>query len=192
MAVSPDVTNLIELFNGCFEQSENTILVKGDEEPIYLPANDKSPHNQVIFAHGYFSSALHEISHWCIAGKERRKQVDFGYWYEPDGRSIEQQQAFEVVEIKPQALEWIFSVASGIKFNISADNLGGEVSPTADQFEMNVHCQALEYLEEGLPKNAHQFTQALLDYYGTRNQLVVDSFKLKKGSLALNPKPTDC
>ncbi len=34
----------------------------------------------------FFASALHEISHWCVAGKARREQVDFGYWYCPDGR----------------------------------------------------------------------------------------------------------
>lgn len=177
MAVSPDVTNLIQLFNRCFKQSENTILVKGEDEPIYLPANDNQPHHQIIFAHGFFSSALHEVSHWCIAGKERRKKIDFGYWYEPDGRTVEQQQAFEIVEVKPQALEWIFSIAAGIKFNISADNLGGAVSPTADLFAQNVRSQALEYVEKGLPENARQFTEALLNYYGTKSQLVANAFK---------------
>lgn len=181
MAVSPDVTNLMRLFDDCFKHTENTVLVKGDDEPIYIPANEGQPHNQVIFAHGYFSSALHEISHWCIAGKERRQKVDFGYWYEPDGRTVEQQQAFEAVEIKPQALEWIFSISAGIKFNISADNLGGVVSPTAGLFEENVRFQALEYLEKGLPENARQFTEALLNYYGTRSQLVANRFKIKEG-----------
>lgn len=177
MAVPPDVNDLIELFNHCFKESENTILVRGGDEPIYLPSDCKNPHNQVIFAHGYFSSALHEISHWCIAGKERRKQVDFGYWYEPDGRTVEQQQAFEVVEVKPQAIEWIFSVAAGVKFNISADNLGGEVSPTADLFRENVRTQAVKYLETGLPNNGQEFTQALINYYGTRDHMVASSFE---------------
>lgn len=180
MAVSPDVTNLIHLFNRCFKQTENTVLVKGGDEPIYLPANNKQIHNHIVFAHGYFSSALHEISHWCIAGKERRKIVDFGYWYEPDGRSVKQQQAFEIVEIKPQALEWIFSVAAGIKFNISADNLGGSVSPTAYLFEQNVRDQALEYIEKGLPENGRQFTNALMEYYGTNSQLNANAFQLKE------------
>ena len=34
-----------------------------------------------------FNSALHEISHWTIAGKERRLLADLGYWYAPDGRT---------------------------------------------------------------------------------------------------------
>lgn len=177
MPVDQDVANLITLFNDCFKHTENTILVRGEDEPIYLPASDKQPHNQIVFAHGYFSSALHEISHWCIAGGARRKLVDFGYWYEPDGRSVEQQQAFEQVEIKPQALEWIFSVAAGVKFNISADNLGGEVSPTAETFKLNVRNQAALYLEHGLPKNARQFTEILVSYYGTESKLVPGTFQ---------------
>lgn len=176
MNVPPNINQLITLFNRCFKSTENTVLVKGDAEPIYLPAGKECPYHQVIFAHGYFSSALHEISHWCIAGKERRKQVDFGYWYEPDGRSVEQQQAFEKVEIKPQALEWIFSLAAGVKFNISADNLGGDVSPSADLFAANVRAQAVSYLKNGMPNNAEQFVDALKALYGTKEQVTVSAF----------------
>ena len=53
--------DLIEIFNNTFLESENTILVKGDDEPIYLPADANSPHHRIIFAHGFFQSALHEI-----------------------------------------------------------------------------------------------------------------------------------
>jgi release factor glutamine methyltransferase len=38
-----------------------------------------------------------------VAGKERRKLEDFGYWYEPDGRSEERQRDFEKVEVKPRS-----------------------------------------------------------------------------------------
>ena len=34
-----------------------------------------------------------------------------------------QQQAFERVEVKPQALEWLFNLCCGHRFRISADNL---------------------------------------------------------------------
>ncbi len=34
---------------------------------------------------------------------------DLGYWYAPDGRIEEQQALFEQVEIKPQAIEWLFA-----------------------------------------------------------------------------------
>ena len=174
----PDVDELILLFNRLFKESENTILVKGDGEPIYLPADDKSPYHRVIFAHGYFTSALHEVSHWCIAGKERRKLVDFGYWYEPDGRSVEQQQSFEKVEIKPQALEWMFSMAAGIRFNISADNLSGEASPSAAIFKQNVHKQSLAYLTGDIPRNAQTFIKELRSFYTNDKPLVEKSFLL--------------
>lgn len=176
--ILPNVNELILLFNRLFKESENTILVKGEDEPIYLPANDESSYNQIIFAHGYFTSALHEISHWCIAGKERRKRVDFGYWYEPDGRSVEQQQSFEKVEIKPQALEWLFSMAAGISFNISADNLSGEASPSAGLFRQSVHKQSLAYLKGDIPANAQTFINELEAVYSNDQPLEGKSFLL--------------
>lgn len=94
---------LIDLFNSCFAADFNTRTVKGDDEPIYLPADDDTPYHRIVFAHGFFASALHEISHWCIAGKARRELVDFGYWYCPDGRDAMTQSQFEDVEVKPQA-----------------------------------------------------------------------------------------
>ena len=42
-----------------------------------------------------------------------------------DGRDEEQQKAFEQVEVKPQAIEWAFSIACDFKFNFSLDNLNG-------------------------------------------------------------------
>lgn len=117
--------DLVTLFNTLFRKSRGTELVRGGDEPEYLPAGVAGEYAQVIFAHGYFASALHEISHWCIAGEKRRQLPDYGYWYCPDGRTPEQQRAFEQVEIKPQALEWLFSVACGSGFHISVDNLDG-------------------------------------------------------------------
>ncbi|MGB2130042.1 MAG: elongation factor P hydroxylase, partial [Marinobacterium sp.] len=69
---------LIELFNRLFLPTYNTVLVAGEDEPIYLPADEQHPHHRVVFAHGFFASALHEISHWCVAGPERRLLEDFG------------------------------------------------------------------------------------------------------------------
>lgn len=164
--------DLVMIFNQLFEQSENTKLVRGDDEPIYLPAsielNDLKlrPYAQIIFANGYFSSALHEIAHWCIAGTKRRAIIDYGYWYEPDGRSNEQQREFEQVEIKPQALEWIFSQSSDYGFNLSLDNLSGEAvnrKPFAEQ----VVIQVKKYLHEGLPERARLFQKALMNFYKT-------------------------
>ncbi|SUC30833.1 Protein of uncharacterised function, DUF462 [Providencia rettgeri] len=78
--------DLINIFDECFGVTYNTRLVKGDDEPIYLPADEAVPYHRIVFAHGFFTSGLHEISHWCIAGEARRQQVDYGYWYCPDGR----------------------------------------------------------------------------------------------------------
>ncbi len=52
--------DLIMLFNDCFADY-NTRLVKGADESVYLPASELCSYHQIIFAHGYFSSALHEI-----------------------------------------------------------------------------------------------------------------------------------
>lgn len=60
---------LIEIFDGCFAEDFNTRLIKGDDEPIYLPADAEVPYHRIVFAHGFYASGLHEISHWCIAGK---------------------------------------------------------------------------------------------------------------------------
>ncbi len=169
--------DLIRIFNQEFSETYNTRLVKGGDEPLYLPANDNYSYHQIIFAHGYYASALHEIAHWCIAGKQRRLLEDFGYWYEPDGRNEQQQKAFEQVEIKPQAVEWGFCVAAQKKFNVSADNLNGY---EADQqnFKKAVHQQALIYLEQGFPPRAEQFIKALAGFYQSLYPLTKEQFLL--------------
>lgn len=174
-----DHRHAIAIFNRCFETTWGTELVRGDDEPIYLPRTPYYPLDRVVFAYGYFASALHEISHWCIAGEERRKLVDFGYWYNPDGRTEHQQQEFEKVEIKPQALEWIFSRAARFKFNISQDNLSGNLSEhaaSADAFKDNVARQVHTYIKQGLPERAQIFAQALMQHYRPNQVLSADEF----------------
>ena len=158
---------LITLFNDLFRKSHRTILVRGGEEPEYLPADAEHGLAQIVFAHGYYASALHEISHWCIAGEYRRTLHDYGYWYCPDGRTPEQQRAFEQVEIKPQALEWLFSIAAGTRFHISVDNLSGNGAADEREFRENVRAQARRYLNEGLPTRAGLLLDALKTHYGT-------------------------
>lgn len=159
-------TDLIEIFNQCFTAKYNTILVKGDDEPIYLPATATQSQHQIIFAHGFFSSALHECAHWLIAGPERRMQVDYGYWYEPDGRTAEQQRLFQQVEVKPQALEWILSEATGYRFQFSIDNLNGDVLDTEiATFKEAVSRQVIIYHQQGLPQRAFEFQQQLIEFY---------------------------
>ncbi|CDH23861.1 elongation factor P hydroxylase [Xenorhabdus bovienii] len=158
---------LIEIFDNCFSDDCNTRLIKGDDEPIYLPVDDQVGYNRIVFAHGFYASGLHEISHWCIAGKERRKRVDFGYWYCPDGRDAQTQFEFEQVEIKPQALEWLFCMAAGFPFNVSCDNLEGDCEPDRFAFQCKVHAQVITYLENGIPTRAARFIQGLHSFYNT-------------------------
>ncbi|WP_404418648.1 elongation factor P hydroxylase [Marinospirillum sp.] len=138
---------LIQLFAELFYDRYQTRLVRGGEEPLYLPASMTGDDHQIIFARGYFTSALHELAHWCVAGEKRRELEDFGYWYLPDGRSAAQQRAFEKVEVRPQAFEQCFTLASGRKFHISADNLSGEPGDTRN-FERQVHRLTYQLLFE--------------------------------------------
>jgi len=169
--------DLIRLFDQQFYQQHNTRLIKGGDEPLYAPANDKCKHHQIIFAHGYYASALHEIAHWCLAGKARRLLEDFGYWYQPDGRNEQQQKAFEQVEIKPQAIEWAFCIAAQKIFNVSADNLNGFEADTKS-FKKAVYQQVLVYIEQGFPAQAQQFIRSLAKYYHTPFPLTKEQFVL--------------
>ncbi|TKB02426.1 elongation factor P hydroxylase [Alteromonas portus] len=162
--IDPDVPALIALFNSTFEDF-NTRLVLGDDEPIYIPAGITTSYHQIVFAHGFFSSALHEIAHWCIAGEKRRLLEDYGYWYCPDGRDAAQQADFEKVEIKPQAIEWAFTEAAGRKFQVSTDNLNG-AEPDREGFTQNVATQLQRYKSEGFPPRAERFITALSSVFG--------------------------
>ena len=153
---------LISLFNTLFAH-QHVILVRGIGEPEYFPAKDNQP-ARIEFAHGFFQSALHEISHWSLTGSERRSLSDFGYWYAPDGRTAAQQQAFERVEIKPQALECLFSLACGRNFQVSQDNLFADFYTSTSTFAQDVYQQAKAYIAEPhtLPRDAKTLLQALL------------------------------
>ncbi|BBB25731.1 elongation factor P hydroxylase [Amphritea japonica] len=173
----PTTDSLTKLFDELFSKTLNTILVRGDDEPIYLPADSENPQHRVIFAHGFFASALHEISHWCVAGERRRLLVDFGYWYKPDGRTAEEQAEFEMVEVKPQALEWMLSEAAGHKFHFSADNLGSDIG-ASELFKNKVFRQVQDYLLEGIPERPASLINAFQQYYGTE-PLAPERFSLK-------------
>ncbi len=155
----PSIEKLVSVFDELFLLEENTCLQMGAHEPFYQSSRNGS--KAIIFAReDYFSSALHEIAHWTIAGIERRKRDDFGYWYKPEGRTKAQQVKFEQVEIKPQAIEWLLSLACQQEFHLSADNLSADMQ-ASQEFESAVREQALLYLNRGLPRRAQVLFQKL-------------------------------
>ncbi|WP_201617856.1 elongation factor P hydroxylase [Psychrobacter urativorans] len=153
---------LMNLFNTLFAK-HHVQLVRGEHEPEYFPAYNGHP-ARVEFAHGFFASALHEASHWCVAGSTRRQLADFGYWYAPDGRSSAQQQTFERVEIRPQALECLFTLACKRTFQVSQDNLFADFDTSHSTFAKDVYQQASHYITrpQTLPNDAQTLLRALL------------------------------
>ncbi len=160
---------LMDIFNALFCH-RNTVLVRGGDEPEYLAATHTTP-AQIIFAHGYFASALHEIAHWCLAGQARRQLNDFGYWYCPDGRDAQTQARFEKVEIRPQAIECLLTLATGRYFYVSQDNLNADFDTSNSTFARDVYEQALCYLrqEQPLSTDARLLLSLLLNVCQTRS-----------------------
>lgn len=163
----------MRLFDATFRARNTRLLPHRDAwrcdvppatEPLYLPADADCPFHRIIFAHGYFASALHEIAHWCIAGARRREQVDYGYWYEPDDRDARRQAEFERVEARPQAIEYAFSRAAGSRFRVSADNLSG-IDVDIAGFERKVIEALRRYEQNGFPPRAARFIAALQGFY---------------------------
>lgn len=164
-----DARQIEQVFNAEFCASHNTCLQGGAEEPLYLPAAGGDPH-RIRYRLDYAASALHEVAHWCVAGAARRQLEDYGYWYAPDGRSPSQQAEFERVEVRPQALEWVFASAAGLDFRVSADNLDAGLGPS-ERFKDGVHDQVLEFCQHGLPQRAGRFAAALARYAGVSELL---------------------
>ncbi|MBL4782369.1 MAG: elongation factor P hydroxylase [Porticoccaceae bacterium] len=173
-------TDLEALFEQCFNGDYQTLLIGGADEPLYRPSTTPSQPHRIFYRADYFASALHEIAHWCIAGAERRLLEDWGYWYCPDGRSPEQQRAFEAVEVLPQSIEWMFSVASAMPFRISSDNLlaGNNLAEEGSDFHRALAAQVLNYRRLGLPPRAARFFLALGECYGVADPLAARHYKL--------------
>ena len=172
-------SRLERVFATCFASQWRTVLVGGADEPYYQPAVNKHEIHLLYYRRDFFASALHEIAHWCIAGEKRLQQADFGYWYAPDGRDSVQQRAFEAVEVKPQALEWLFSLACGYRFCVSVDNpaaAGGEYNTLP--FRQQVLAQARHWQQLGMPRRAQVFFAALAQEFASG---------LKASELELSP-----
>jgi hypothetical protein len=160
-AVSADT--IVAVFEDCFFRSHYTRLAGGAPEPFYEPPRAGNP-ARICFREDYAASALHEVAHWCIAGAERRRQVDYGYWYADDGRSHADQQRFEQVEARPQALEWCFSQAAQLRFRLSLDNLDSPPDISDRRRFAHAVCAAAAMLRrDGLPPRAQRFFAALAE-----------------------------
>ena len=145
-------------------------LVGGFDEPLYLPATD-SRAAEIRFRHDYPSSALHEVAHWCLAGARRRALEDYGYWYEAD-RGYKAQHAFESVEARPQALEWVFSRAVGCAFRVSADNLSIGIG---ERFRDMIRAEARLFTTK-MPPDGLRFANALAKLTGHQDFLSTDHY----------------
>lgn len=157
----PSAAQITDCFNRLYERSEGTVLRGGAEEPEYIPGGCGAP-AQIFFRADFAASALHEVAHWCIAGRRRRQLRDYGYWYQPDGRDARQQACFMAVEARPQALERLFSAACGLPFVPSLDNL--DAPPGSDEsraFASLIDEACLSYRRRGLPPRAARFCLAL-------------------------------
>lgn len=141
-------------------QHEGVRLSGGNAEPFYR-ASGPDGKAEIAFTQDYLNSCLHEIAHWCIAGKDRRFKDDYGYWYRPDGRNAGEQREFFRAEAAPQALERTFAMACGEAFRMSCDNLAGEVSGEAE-FAAALDAKLGGYLADGFPRRAWAFVNGLM------------------------------
>ena len=160
--------HLIEdAFSNCFLEEFKTILEGGAKEPLYVPADAGKGLNILHYREDYFSSALHEVAHWCLAGEARRKRIDFGYWYVPEGRSVMQQAKFQSVEARPQALEFLFSLACNCDFQLSLDNHSDLDISDMHNFALSVAQEARTFVLKGLPNRAKSFFMELTRSFDT-------------------------
>ncbi|CAM3733149.1 elongation factor P hydroxylase [Halomonas casei] len=134
MAVSDDecCQYLIDAFAGIFPDLK---ITGGAEEPFYV-APKKKTDAIIYFRSNYPRSLLHEISHYCLAGDRRRNIDDFGFWYSPCGRTVENQSRFEIAEARPQGLEKVMCEIVGLKFSPSLDDFSGH--PPSEGFLKNL------------------------------------------------------
>ena len=160
MAPMP-VSEIIAVFNKRLGGRYGVRLEGGGAEPFYQ-APKAAECGLIVFRADYSASALHEVAHWCVAGPNRRRLPDYGYWYSPDDRDITKQTAFFGVEAKPQALESFFCAAAGIKFTASIDNLSLKIPQSLlEQFHNKLRYEQDRLERNGLPMRAARFSKAL-------------------------------
>lgn len=172
MAPVHRAADLEALFRRTFFVDYQTVLIGGADEPLYRPGAPAEIH----YTRDYFRSALHEVAHWCVAGAQRRRLEDYGYWYAPDGRDAAQQAEFTRVEVRPQALEALFCAACAHPFRVSLDNLHGAAGAEAP-FARAVHTEAQRLLTAGLPERPQRWLQTLAAFYRTHPSKLAAALK---------------
>jgi elongation factor P hydroxylase len=161
---SPTSAAIECVFNALFAERLNTVLIGGAVEPFYRPADDEDARHRIFYREDFASSSLHEVAHWMVAGEARRLLPDWGYWYAPDGRDAAQQQVFEQMEVKPQALEWLLHAACGLRFRVSLDNLS-DGAGDGSAFKDRVYEQACHCIRNGVHERMQCFYQALAETF---------------------------
>lgn len=149
--------SLIDAFSRVFPDLS---IQGGAEEPFYRGPSEHAKAT-IYFRSNYPRSLLHEMSHYCLAGPERRKLDDFGYWYFPCGRSSEQQQRFEAVEARPQGLEKAMCAIIGLEFLPSIDDFSGR--PPSKMFLEEIEASYNE-MRENPPLTAQKALLGLINY----------------------------
>ncbi|RMF19604.1 MAG: hypothetical protein D6758_01635 [Gammaproteobacteria bacterium] len=173
-------SELERLFNDWARPRWQTRLAGGYDEPLYLPVSETGAGEaEIRYREDSVNSALHEIAHWMIAGARRRQQVDYGYWYAPDGRDAAQQAEFERLEVRPQALEWWMAEKLGVRFWVSADNLAAGIGPSPAFCESVAREAARMAAGEGIPPRARDWV-GHLERHGYAQRVLPALFTTKR------------
>ncbi len=158
--MAPTDVMLAEVFNLSFGDTYNVRCLGGFSQPEYLTAMQTQGSAQLRYTRDYAASALHEIAHWCVAGKDRLALNDFGYGYLPPPRDKATQQRFFALEFKVQVLEAWFASGTGVRFVASADNF--DCSDEArNAFAQQITTAVQAYTLADVPPRAQEFTRAL-------------------------------
>jgi len=159
----PTAARIAMAFNRLFLGSHRTLLHGGGTEPLYEPATRGHP-ARIVHTLDFPASALHEVAHWCLAGRRRRQMRDYGYWYVPGPRDPQQRAAFFSAEAEVQALEAVLASMCGVRFVVSADDFAA-APEELEQFTQVVHARIAARRRGPLPPRAAAFMAALAEEF---------------------------
>lgn len=144
------------VFN-CTFSDHSVVMHGGYREPMYIPGMDVA---EIRYTLDHTASALLEAAHWCIPSRRRRRNTDYGYFYEPPPRSGMHRVRFEDVDIEAQSVEVLLAEAAGSQFQPSADDVDVPLF-LLEAFSSRILERARERRQVGLPKRADKFRVAL-------------------------------